>query len=81
MDRVPLPPPDAQRFATVCQFCIVGCGYRVFKWAIGRDGGPEPSGNALKVDFRRPLPPGSDWISAAMHSVVRDKDKCPIEIR
>lgn len=71
---MPLPPPDAQRFDTVCQFCIVGCGYRVFKWPVGRAGGPEPARNALGVDFRRPLPPLSDWISPAMHSVVADRD-------
>ncbi|MFQ5994919.1 MAG: arsenate reductase (azurin) large subunit [Acidiferrobacterales bacterium] len=74
MARVPLPPPDAQHFNTVCQFCIVGCGYRVFKWPIGRDGDPAPSGNALNVDFRRQLPPLGDWISTAMHSVVTERD-------
>jgi arsenite oxidase large subunit len=72
--RVPLPPPDAQRFETVCQFCIVGCGYKVFKWPVGRDGGPEPGRNALKADFTRPLPAFADWISPAMHSVVHGRD-------
>jgi arsenite oxidase large subunit len=72
--RVPLPPPDAQRFETVCQFCIVGCGYKVFKWPVGRDGGPEPGRNALKADFTRPLPAFGDWISPAMHSVVHGRD-------
>ena len=52
---VPLPPKRAERFNTVCQFCIVGCGYRVFKWPVGRDGGPAPGDNALGVDFRAPL--------------------------
>ncbi len=74
MDRVPLPPPDAQRFHTVCQFCIVGCGYKVFKWPVGQEGGPEPARNALQLDYTRPLPPLSDWISSAMHSVVADRD-------
>lgn len=74
MARTPLPPPDAQRFNTVCQFCIVGCGYRVFKWPVGHDGGPEPSRNALGLDFRRPLPPLSDWISPLMHAQITDRD-------
>ena len=74
LDRVPLPPPDAQRFETVCQFCIVGCGYRVFKWPVGRDGGPEPARNALRADYTKPLPPLGDWISTAMHSVVTERD-------
>ena len=42
MTKVPLPPTDARRFNTVCQFCIVGCGYKVFKWPVGRDGDPAP---------------------------------------
>ena len=74
LDRVPLPPPDAQRFETVCQFCIVGCGYRVFKWPVGRDGGPELARNALGADYTKPLPPLGDWISTAMHSVVTERD-------
>ncbi|MEW5707432.1 MAG: arsenate reductase (azurin) large subunit [Pseudomonadota bacterium] len=74
MDRVPLPPPNAQRFDTVCQFCIVGCGYHVYKWPVGRDGGPAPGANALGVDFRQPQPPLGQWISPNMHSVVTDRD-------
>ena len=72
--NVPLPPPDAQRFDTVCQFCIVGCGYKVFKWPVGRDGGPEPARNALGADYRQQLAPLADWIAPAMHSVVQDRD-------
>ena len=74
MTQVPLPPPEAQRFNTVCQFCIVGCGYRVFKWPIGADGGPAPQANALGVDFREPQPAFGEWIAPAMHSVVKDAD-------
>jgi len=71
---VPLPPKRAERFNTVCQFCIVGCGYRVFKWPLGRDGGPAPEDNALEVDFRAPLGAMEDWIAPAMHSVVTERD-------
>ena len=74
MTKVPLPPPDAQRFNTVCQFCIVGCGYKVFKWPAGRDGGAEPSRNAFGVDFRRPQPVNGEWISTAMHTVIQERD-------
>ncbi len=74
MAKVPLPPPGARQFTTVCQFCIVGCGYRVFKWPEGRDGGPAPDRNALKTDFRRQLPAMDDWIAPAMHSLVTDRD-------
>jgi arsenite oxidase large subunit len=74
MVQVPLPPKDARRFTTVCQFCIVGCGYRVFKWPVGRDGGPAPDTNALGVDYRQQLPAFADWLAPAMHSVVTDRD-------
>ena len=74
MERAPLPPPNAKRYGTVCQFCIVGCGYRVYKWPVGRDGGPAPADNALNVDFREPQPPLGTWIAPAMHSVVTDRD-------
>ena len=74
MAKVPLPPPDAQRFSTVCQFCIVGCAYRVFKWPEGREGGPAPKDNALGVDYREQLPAFSEWIAPSMHSVVTDRD-------
>lgn len=74
MARVPLPPVKARRFNTVCQFCIVGCGYKVYKWPVGRDGGAAPADNALGVDFREPQPPLGEWISPLMHSVVTDRD-------
>ena len=72
--RVPLPPRDAVRHNTVCQFCIVGCGYQVYKWPVGQEGGPAPTQNALGLDFTRPLPAMSDWISPLMHSEVSDAD-------
>ena len=50
MTATPLPPPYAEEFRTVCQFCIVGCGYRVYKWPEGRDGGPAPDQNGLGAD-------------------------------
>jgi arsenite oxidase large subunit len=74
MSQIPLPPRHAQRFTTVCQFCIVGCGYRVYKWPEGDDGGPRPAHNALGVDFTRAQPPLGEWISPAMHTRVVDKD-------
>ena len=72
--RVLLPPPDARRFTTVCQFCIVGCGYQVFKWPAGKDGGPAPADNALGLDMRQPLDALDDWIAPAMQSQVMDAD-------
>lgn len=31
-DRITLPPKDAARTNMTCHFCIVGCGYHVYKW-------------------------------------------------
>lgn len=62
-DRVPIPPRDAAQFTTVCSYCIVGCGYRVFKWPQGKEGGPLPAHNALRVDFTKQQPAQSGtWI-------------------
>ena len=74
MTRVPLPPKSAETFQTVCQFCIVGCGYKVFKWPEGKNGAPEADGNALGIDFRQQQSADSIWVSPNMHSVVTDKD-------
>ena len=74
MPRVPLPPRNAQRFSTVCQFCIVGCGYHVYKWPALEEGGPAPQDNALGLDFRRQQPAMGTWISPNQHSVVTDRD-------
>lgn len=74
MTKTPLPPRNAQRFNTVCQFCIVGCGYQVYKWPEGQDGGPAPGDNALGLDFREQQPALGVWVAPAMHSVVTEKD-------
>ena len=74
MAEVPLPPPDAERKATVCQFCIVGCGYHVYKWPVGRDGGPAPADNALGVDFREQQPALGEWIAPAMVSQITERN-------
>ncbi len=38
-DRIALPPVSAQRTNLTCHFCIVGCGYHVYKWPEGEEGG------------------------------------------
>ena len=73
MSSVPLPPADAEVFDTVCQFCIVGCGYQVYKWPDGRNGGPAPEQNAMGVDFREPQGPDGTWLSPNMHAVVKER--------
>ncbi|MBI2313801.1 MAG: arsenate reductase (azurin) large subunit [Betaproteobacteria bacterium] len=70
---VPLPPGDAEMLTTACDYCAVACGYRVYRWPVGRQGGPRAAENALGLDFplrnddpARPMP----WVSPAQHNVV-----------
>ena len=68
LDRVPLPPTDAKVHTTACDYCIVGCGYKVYTWPVGEEGGPASDQNALGSSF-----PGttlSPWISPNQHNIV-----------
>lgn len=73
-DRVPLPPANAQKTNLACHFCIVGCGYLVYKWPENQEGGRAPERNALGLDFRRQLPPLALTMTPAMHNVVTEPD-------
>ena len=35
---VPLPPLGADEISTACDYCVVGCGYRVWRWKVGAGG-------------------------------------------
>ena len=73
-DRVALPPVNAQRTNLTCHFCIVGCGYHVYKWDADVEGGRAPHQNALGLDFRKQLPPLTAIMTPAMTNVIKDKD-------
>ncbi len=68
-DSVPLPPSDAEIFTTACDYCITGCGYKVYRWPVGEDGGPTRLQNAFKRDFPTPIQ-GGIWVSPNQHNVV-----------
>jgi len=70
-NEVPIPPKDAERYPRVCRYCIVGCGYEVFKWPVGKEGGPTADENALEVDFPTKGLDGN-WPSPHMHQVIRE---------
>ena len=60
-DQLPVPPENAKVRTSACQYCNVGCGYKIYTWPVGRTP-------------KRPGPvegPLSDWISPAM--VTRGK--------
>ena len=67
-DRVPLPPKGAKTYTTACDYCIVGCGYRVFTWPVGEEGGYAAGENALSVDL--PTRPFEGWVSPNQHNVA-----------
>jgi hypothetical protein len=35
---VPLPPLGAEEISTACDYCVVGCSYRVWRWKVGAGG-------------------------------------------
>jgi arsenite oxidase large subunit len=71
-DRIALPPKDAQRTNMTCHFCIVGCGYHVYKWDANSDGGRAAAQNALGIDFTRQAPPLAITMTKAMTNTITD---------
>lgn len=69
VDQAPLPPPDARVQSIVCEYCPVGCGYKVYSWPIGTEGGPCAGENAFGIDFPTETMSGK-WPSPNMHNVV-----------
>jgi arsenite oxidase large subunit len=68
-DRVPLPPRDAEVLTTACDYCIVACGYKIYRWPVGKEGGLKAHQNALGIDY--PVAPMSGkWISPSMHNIA-----------
>lgn len=68
-DSVPIPPPSAKVYTTACDYCPVACGYKVFVWPVGLEGGGKASENALNVDFPAGISSGK-WVSPNMHSRI-----------
>ena len=68
-DRVPLPPKDAEVFTTACDYCTVACGYKVYRWPVGQEGGTKADQNALNADFPHQAMM-SAWVSPAQYNVV-----------
>lgn len=73
-DEVPLPPKNAEVFTTACEYCVVACGYKVYRWPTGTVGGPGAKDNALNADFPVPIMSGK-WISPNQHNIVTANGK------
>ncbi|MCG8426512.1 MAG: molybdopterin-dependent oxidoreductase, partial [Chromatiales bacterium] len=68
-DKAPLPPVNAEVLTTCCDYCIVACGYKVYRWPVGTpDGGKKASENAFGVNF--PSGPLQAWVAPTQHNVV-----------
>jgi arsenite oxidase large subunit len=72
---VPLPPKDADVISTACDYCIVACGYKVYRWPVkgGRRGGAKAADNAFGVDF--PVEVLGPWVAPNQHNIVLHKDE------
>ncbi|MEM7120231.1 MAG: arsenate reductase (azurin) large subunit [Pseudomonadota bacterium] len=65
-DHVPLPPAHAEVLTTACSYCIVACGYKIYRWPVGQEGGPEAANNVFNVDFPTF---GVPWVSPSQHKI------------
>jgi arsenite oxidase large subunit len=74
-DKAPLPPPNAEVLTTCCDYCVMACGLKVYRWpANAPGGGPKKSENALKKDY--PLPPlAGGWVGPNQHTQAFHKGK------
>jgi len=70
---VPLPPKNAEVLSTACDYCIVACGYQVYRWPVrgGKVGGPKADQNAFGVDF--PVEVLGPWVAPNQHNIVLHK--------
>jgi len=68
-DKAPLPPKHAEILTTCCDYCVVACGYKVYRWPVGSgEGGTKASENAFNTDF--PSNALQDWVAPAQHNIV-----------
>lgn len=72
-DKIALPPVNAQKTNMTCHFCIVGCGYHVYKWPANKEGGRKADQNALGLDFTKQLSALQTCMTPAMTNVIKDK--------
>jgi arsenite oxidase large subunit len=53
----PRPPASAEQLTTACDYCVVGCAYRVWRWPV--EAGSEPAASA------------APWANPAQHNIVQ----------
>lgn len=75
-DRLPIIPADAKEHNVTCHYCIVGCGYKAYTWAINKQGGFDPKSNKFGVDLSKQQ--GAEtaaWYSPSMYNIVKQDGK------
>jgi len=72
-DELPIPPNDAEKYTTVCQYCSAGYGYNVYVWPEDKSG--SATSNAFGVDLSKQgkLMSGFTY-TETMHNVMTRKD-------
>jgi len=72
--NVPLPPTSADVISTACDYCIVACGYKVYRWPVTvPPGGPGKDQNAFGADF--PVETLGPWVAPNQHNIVLHNDE------
>ncbi|HYG89305.1 MAG TPA: arsenate reductase (azurin) large subunit [Azospirillum sp.] len=69
IDRVPLPPKGTEVLTTACSYCTVACGYKIYRWPVGHEGGAAADQNAFGVDFPAGTPM-TTWASPSQHNIA-----------
>jgi arsenite oxidase large subunit len=76
IDRLPIPPSDAQIHNVACHFCIVGCGYKALSWPVDRQGGMQPGQNAFNADLTKQQGAmATAWFSPSMYNIVKQNGR------
>ncbi len=65
-----LPPRHADIITTACDYCVVACGYKVYRWPVSSPpGGAKADQNAFGLDF--PTSTLQLWVAPQQHNIVQ----------
>ncbi|MFA7083144.1 MAG: arsenate reductase (azurin) large subunit [Arcobacteraceae bacterium] len=71
-DRLPIPAANAEVKNVTCEFCIVGCGYKSYKWPMGTEG--TYKNNAFGIDLSKQQGTYGQWCSERMFNTIQDRN-------
>lgn len=72
-DRLPIPHKAAEVKNIICEFCIVGCGYKAYKWPVGKEGTVKDNAFGVDLSIQQPAIAGV-WCSERMYNTITDKN-------